>query len=115
MIGSTVEMNPPASLARPLLDSSLRPPSPRPSHRGLVSMHDLIPLAQLSTGRKASVGVVLGLPDDVRRIEELGLRCGTVVEMVQSGSPCIIRLAGTKLCFRSDDLLSVLVAPENEA
>lgn len=78
-------------------------------------MHDLIPLAQLSTGRKASVGVVLGLPDDVRRIEELGLRSGTIVEMVQSGSPCIIRLAGTKLCFRSDDLLSVLVAPENDA
>ena len=78
-------------------------------------MHDLIPLAQLSSGRKAAVGAVLGLPDDVRRMEELGLRNGAIVEMVQSGSPCIIRLAETKLCFRSDELLSVLVTPESHA
>jgi Fe2+ transport system protein FeoA len=75
-------------------------------------MHDLIPLSQLPVGRKAAVGAVLGLPDAVHRLEELGLRAGTTVEMVQSGSPCIVRLAGNKLCFRADELLSVLVAPE---
>jgi ferrous iron transport protein A len=75
-------------------------------------MDDLIPLAQLSSGRKAAVGAVLGLPDDVRRLEELGFRNGTIVEMVQPGSPCIIRVAETKLCFRSDELLSVLVTLE---
>ena len=75
-------------------------------------MHDLIPLSQLRTGHKASVGAVLGLPDLVHRLEELGLRPGTVVEMVQDGSPCIVRLGAGKLCLRADDLLSVLVAPE---
>lgn len=75
-------------------------------------MHELIPLAQLPTGSKGSVGAVLGLPDAVHRLEELGLRRGTVVEMIQTGSPCIVRLSGNKLCFRSDELLSVLVAPE---
>ena len=47
----------------------------------------------------------------VHRLEELGLREGRVLQMLQPGSPCIIRLAGIKLCFRSDDLTSVLVKP----
>jgi Fe2+ transport system protein FeoA len=42
-------------------------------------------------------------------MHELGLRDGADIEMVQSGSPCIIRLAGHKLCFRADELFSVLV------
>jgi len=75
-------------------------------------MHELIPLAQLSTGRKAAVGVIVGLPDVVHRLEELGLRQGAIVEMVQCGAPCIIRLGGNKLCFRADELLNVLVNPE---
>ena len=76
-------------------------------------MHDLIPLAQLHVGARAAVDCVLGRPDDVHRLEELGLRAGTAVEMVQPGTPCIIRLSGNKLCIRADDLLSVLVRPES--
>jgi ferrous iron transport protein A len=72
-------------------------------------VHDLIPLSLLPTGQSARVDQVLGLPDEVHRLEELGLRGGASIEMVQSGSPCIIRLAGHKLCFRADELLSVLV------
>jgi len=75
-------------------------------------MHDLIPLAQLPAGARAAVDCVLGRPDDVHRLEELGLRAGTAVEMVQPGTPCIVRLAGHKLGIRADDLLSVLVRPE---
>jgi ferrous iron transport protein A len=78
-------------------------------------MHDLIPLMQLRTGDRAAVDCVLGPPDDVHRLEELGLRAGTPVEMIQPGSPCIVRLAGNKLCIRADDLLSVLVRPESPA
>jgi Fe2+ transport system protein FeoA len=75
-------------------------------------MHDLIPLAQLPPGTRAAVDCVLGRPDDVHRLEELGLRAGSAVEMVQPGTPCIVRLAGNKLAIRADDLLSVLVRPE---
>jgi ferrous iron transport protein A len=57
---------------------------------------------------------VLGVPDDVKRMEELGVRGGAKVEMVQAGSPCIVLLAGQKLCFRSGVLLSVLVRPGAE-
>jgi Fe2+ transport system protein FeoA len=72
-------------------------------------MHELIPLSLLAPGQSAHVGSVAGQPDAVHRLEELGLRGGARVEMVQRGSPCIIRLAGQKLCLRADELLHVLV------
>lgn len=72
-------------------------------------MHDLVPLNLLSPGQMACVDQVLGQPEQVHRLQELGLRGGTTIEMVQNGSPCIVRLAGHKLCFRADELLSVLV------
>jgi ferrous iron transport protein A len=75
-------------------------------------MHDLIPLNRLATGQTASIGQLLGRPEQVQRLQELGLREGVAIEMVQSGSPCIVRLADKKLCFRSDELLRVLVRPE---
>lgn len=72
-------------------------------------MHELVPINLLSSGEIASVGHVLGQAEQVHRLEELGLRGGACIEMVQPGSPCIIRLAGQKLCIRADELLSVLV------
>jgi ferrous iron transport protein A len=72
---------------------------------------DLIPLNHLGAGQSGCVGLVLGGADQVHRLEEIGLRDGTQVEMVQPGTPCIIRLAGHKLCFRGDDLLRVMVRP----
>jgi ferrous iron transport protein A len=72
-------------------------------------VHDLIPLSLLAAGQLAHVGQVTGRPDEIHRLEELGLRGGATVEMVQTGSPCIIRLAGQKLCFRADEMLHVLV------
>jgi ferrous iron transport protein A len=69
----------------------------------------LLPLMQLPPGQSAVVGQLMGRPDDVHRLEELGLRSGVCVEMIQSGSPCIIRLGGCKLCFRETEACSVLV------
>ena len=72
-------------------------------------MHDLIPLNLLTPGQSGNVSQVTGRPEQVHRLEELGLRGGAMIEMVQTGSPCIIRLAGQTLCFRADELLRVLV------
>jgi Fe2+ transport system protein FeoA len=72
-------------------------------------MHDLIPLNLLSAGQSGYVDQVTGLPDQVHRLEELGLRGGAPVEMVQAGRSCIIRLDGHKLCLRADEMLRVLV------
>jgi ferrous iron transport protein A len=70
---------------------------------------DLIPLSALPSGQMAEVHEVLGRPEQVHRLQELGLRGGAAVEMVQSGTPCIIRLVGHKLCFRADEVTCVLV------
>lgn len=75
-------------------------------------MQQLIPLKMMSQGQTGKVDQLMGRVDDVHRLEELGLRRGTRVEMVQAGTPCIIRLSGHKLCFRDNDLFNVLVDVE---
>ncbi len=60
-------------------------------------------------GQKALVDQVLGAPAHVQRLRELGLRDGAQVEMLQPGTPCIVRLGEQKLCFRADEITSVLV------
>ena len=72
-------------------------------------MHDLLPLHLLPPGSRALIGQLVGGADDVHRLEELGMRVGVQVEMVQAGSPCIIKLGGAKLCFRDNESLGVLV------
>lgn len=74
-------------------------------------MSDLIPLRMLQPGQSARIGQIMGDPQQVHRLEELGLRQGTQVQMVQAGSPCIIQLAGHKLCFRQNEALNVFVQP----
>lgn len=72
-------------------------------------MFDQIPLHLMASGQTARVSQLIGGGDSVQRLQELGLRSGTEIEMVQPGSPCIIRLHGSKLCFRRSDQLNVLV------
>jgi ferrous iron transport protein A len=78
-------------------------------------MHELVPLPLLRPGQRASIDQLLGRDDDVHRLQELGMRIGSTVEMLQSGSPCIVKLDGTKLCFRACDATSVLVRPGDVA
>lgn len=70
-----------------------------------------IPLHHLSAGQSARVVDILGHPDHVHRLKEFGLRGGTEIEMFRTGNPCIIRLAGHKVCLRGDDRLHVMVEP----
>lgn len=72
-------------------------------------MHDLLPLHLLLPGQLAEVSQLMGSTEHVRRLEEMGLRRGAELEMVQPGSPCIVRVGGHKLCFRESETLSVLV------
>jgi Fe2+ transport system protein FeoA len=74
-------------------------------------VYQLVPLSLLTAGQSATISQVLGKADHVHRLQELGFRDGTTIEMVQPGSPCIIRLGSHKLCFRPDELTSVLVIP----
>ncbi len=78
-------------------------------------MIDMIPLIHMATGTKARIGQLVGRPEQVHRLEELGLRHGTIIEMLQNGSPCIIRSAESKLCFRPNEALGVLVHVDGAA
>ncbi|MGQ9576590.1 MAG: FeoA family protein [Thermoguttaceae bacterium] len=70
-----------------------------------------IPLDRLQPGQPAYVTRILGRPEDVLRLEEFGLRGGTRVELFRPGSPCILRMAGPKVCLRVDGRVRVLVRP----
>ena len=78
-------------------------------------MHALMPLTALSPGQVAEVRQVVGSPEHVRRLEELGLRDGARLEMVRTGSPCIVRIGASTLCLRNGELLAVMVAPRMSA
>ena len=69
----------------------------------------LICMSKLPTGHKAEICQIDGRAEHVQRLREIGMRDGVTVEMVRPGTPCIVRLAGSAICFRSADLLRVLV------
>lgn len=73
------------------------------------------PVQFLPAGQSAEIVELAGAPDDVHRLNELGLRVGVQVSMLQSGSPCILKLAGQKLGFRADENAVVLVRPGKRA
>jgi ferrous iron transport protein A len=70
-----------------------------------------IPLNRLRPGQCARIQRIVGRAEDVHRLEEFGFCQGTKIQMFRPGNPCIIRLAGSKVCLRADDLLRVLVTP----
>lgn len=71
----------------------------------VISLNDLLP------GQLAQISQITGRSDRVHQLEEFGLRNGTQVQMFRTGNPCILRVAGNKVCLRADDLLHVMVRP----
>jgi Fe2+ transport system protein FeoA len=74
-------------------------------------VENLVPLEALAAGQSAEIRHIVGEPDHVHRLEEMGLHRGRRVEMFRPGNPCIIRMAGNKVCIRADHRLNVLVMP----
>jgi ferrous iron transport protein A len=72
-------------------------------------MPDTLPLQMLCAGQRARVDQLLGRPDEVHRLQELGIRVGTPIEMLQSGTTCIVKLDGARLAFRDHEGFRVLV------
>jgi ferrous iron transport protein A len=72
-------------------------------------MPDTLPLQYLAAGQRGRIDQLLGRPEEVHRLQELGMRIGTPVEVVQSGTTCIVKLDGSKLAFRDSEGSRVLV------
>jgi ferrous iron transport protein A len=81
----------------------------------LVAMREFISLSALRPGDVAQIGEVVGPAGHIRRLQELGLRVGAFLQMVRSGSPCILRVDGSTLCFRDDDSLRLTVRSRQTA
>ncbi len=73
-------------------------------------MINLIPMNVLRAGQSGQIDSVQGGAEEVHRLEEMGLRAGRLIQMLQPGEPCIVRLDGARFCFRPCDALSVLVS-----
>lgn len=70
-----------------------------------------IPLSILNPGEFGVLHTVGGGAELVRHLAEIGLQVGTVIEMVRSGDPCILRIEGGRFAVRCNELLTVLVTP----
>jgi ferrous iron transport protein A len=78
-------------------------------------MREFISLSALRPGQVAEIGDVVGPVAHIRRLQELGLRAGAFLQMIRCGSPCILRVDGSTLCFRDDDSLRLLVRTRQSA
>ena len=71
----------------------------------------LIPLDMLKAGDWAEIAEVSGEAAWVGRLHELGVREGCRLQMIRSGSPCLLQIADCKLCLRGSDCTQILVRP----
>lgn len=71
----------------------------------------MMPLDMLRAGEWAEVADVSGRPGWVGRLAELGIRHGARVQVVQPGSPCLLNVAGCRLCLRPGECSQILVRP----
>ena len=76
-----------------------------------MPLQSVFPLNMLKPGEWADVADVAGDSGWVCRMAELGLREGCRVQMIQDGTPCLLRVADCKLCLRGDDVSLILVRP----
>ncbi len=80
-----------------------------------MPLSPIFPLDMLKPGEWADVADVSGDAGWVCRMAELGLREGCRIQMIQDGTPCLLRVADCKLCLRSDDTSQILVRPLHSA
>jgi ferrous iron transport protein A len=75
----------------------------------------MLPLDLLATGEWAEVVEVHGEADWIKRMGEMGVHGGSRLQMIRSGSPCLLRVGNTRLCLRGDLATQILVRPVLEA
>jgi len=71
----------------------------------------ILPLDMLNCGQWADVTEVGGEPSWVGRMAELGIRSGCRVQVIQSGSPCLLHVGGSRLSLRGEASAQILVRP----
>jgi Fe2+ transport system protein FeoA len=73
---------------------------------------NVVPLHLLHPGESGQICDVSGDDHLVRRLDEMGLRVGVSIRMVQPGEPCIVAVDHQRLSFRGEDHAVILVEVE---
>lgn len=76
-----------------------------------MNMELLLPLELLRRGEWGEITEVQGDPAWVGRMNELGLRLGSRVQVLQPGIPCLLRIGNSRLSLRGEDAMQILVRP----
>jgi ferrous iron transport protein A len=71
----------------------------------------MLPLEFLRCGEWAEIAEVAGEPGWVGRLAELGVRVGGQLQMLRTGSPCLVQVGGCRLSLRGDWTAQILVNP----
>ena len=71
----------------------------------------LLPVEMLGSGDWADVAEVQGESNWVSRMAELGVRAGSRLKVLQSGSPCLLEVGGSRLSLRANLAMQILVRP----
>ena len=72
---------------------------------------ELLPLELLGPGQWGEVEDVAGKPAWVCRMAELGIRNGCRLQVVQPGSPCLLRVGDCRLSLRGECDCQIFVRP----
>ncbi len=70
---------------------------------------NILPLGLVNAGSTVTVCQVCGDDGNVRRLNELGFCEGNEVTVLNSGSPCMVRLGGSKFSFRDGECANIFV------
>lgn len=77
----------------------------------MIRPADPLPLELLQRNERAEIVEVDGPPEEVHRLDEMGLRPGVVFRLISPGSPCVLALDETRFSFRPSEATTVLVRP----
>lgn len=67
-------------------------------------------LEQLTHGKSAKIVDLIGSSTEVSLLADVGLRIGATVRMLRAEKPCVVRVAGSRICLRPRQV-QVIVQP----
>ena len=76
-----------------------------------MTCETLLPLELVRSGEWAEVEDIAGEPSWVSRMAELGVRVGSRLQVLRQGRPCLLRIGSSRLSFRDESGMHILVRP----
>jgi len=76
-----------------------------------VNGQPVLPLELIRAGEWAEIEDIAGEPTWVSRMAELGVRVGCRLQVLRQGKPCLLRIGSSRLSFRDESGMHILVRP----